>query len=159
MNRKALFILIYGLLSLITITSCSIYHRQKGSPVTKYSPQVILKWHEVKFRWMAEKNTDSLSVLLDDDVQYIHSNGWTETKSEVLNNITSGYLTYHSVDIRKATIRQYEKCFIVTGEGLFRVSLKDKPIDIELLYTEIYTVSGHEIKLVHRHACKKPETR
>jgi hypothetical protein len=105
---------------------------------------------------MAEKKLDSLSMLLDEDVIYIHSNGWMENQTEVLNNIESGYLTYHSVDIRKSSVRRYGNSYIVTGEGLFKVSLKDTPIDIELLYTEVYAADGDVVRLVHRHACKMP---
>lgn len=105
---------------------------------------------------MAKKNLDSLSALLDENVTYIHSNGWVESKEEVLNNLSSHYLTYHSVDIRTSSVRRYGNSFIVTGEGLFKVSLKDTPIDIELLYTEVYTTDGDAIRLVHRHACKMP---
>lgn len=149
---------ILALVGLIVIFhSCGVHTSIKNLEDNKETQNKILKIHLDKFRWMAEKNMDSLSLLLDENVQYIHSNGWIESKAEVLNNIESDYLTYHKVDVLQATVRQFNSLFIVTGQGLFNVSLNSKPIQIPLLYTEVYSVGPDKISLVQRHACKKPD--
>ncbi len=114
----------------------------------------VLSLHQKKFEWMSSKQLDSLSLLLDKDVLYIHSNGWIETKEEVLGNIESGKLSYRKVTVDKADAREYDKTVIVQGSGLFEVALEGKPLDIKLNYTEVYVNVDGEWKLVSRHACK-----
>ncbi len=110
--------------------------------------------HLDKFRWMQEEKLDSLTLLLDDAVQYIHSNAWIETKEEVLKNIQTKHLVYHEVKVSNHNVRQFQNTFVVTGQGLYKVSLKDKFIEIPLLYTETYVLKNDSVSLVHRHACR-----
>lgn len=113
------------------------------------------KIHLKKFDWMINMDTTRLSDLLDDQVHYIHSNGWKETKKEILNNIISGKLKYHQVEVNEYEVRSFGHAYIVTGKAKFNVSLEDKPIDIALYYTEMYIVDeGGKPKLVSRHACR-----
>lgn len=114
----------------------------------------VLTLHEKKFDWMSNKQLDSLSALLDKEVLYIHSNGWIESKEEVLGNLESGKLSYRKVTVDKADAREYDKTVIVQGSGLFEVALEGKPIDIKLNYTEVYVNVEGSWKLVSRHACK-----
>jgi hypothetical protein len=116
--------------------------------------QDVLALHQKKFEWMSSKQLDSLSKLLDQDVLYIHSNGWIETKEDVLGNLESGKLSYRKVTVDKADARAYENTVIVQGSGLFEVALEGKPLDIKLNYTEVYVNVGGAWKLVSRHACK-----
>lgn len=114
----------------------------------------IIQLHTTKFRWFAEKKLDSIATILHKDVNYIHSNGWVETKSEVLDNIQSGKLTYHSVEVLKADVTISDQTAVLLGTGIFSVSLSGKPILIKLLYSEVYTDIDKRPILIHRHACK-----
>lgn len=124
-----------------------ICHAQTGK-------EDVLALHEKKFEWMSSKQLDSLSTLLDKDVLYIHSNGWIETKAEVLGNLESGKLSYRKVTVDKADAREYENTVIVQGSALFEVALEGKPLDIKLNYTEVYVKIDGKWKLVSRHACR-----
>lgn len=114
----------------------------------------VLKLHQDKFRWMAGVQLDSLGALLDDGVRYIHSNGWIESKQEVLENLRSKKLSYNSVTIEEAQARAYGKTVTVVGKGKFSVAMDGKPIELSLLYTEVYVRHRKHWKLVSRHACK-----
>lgn len=113
------------------------------------------KIHLKKFDWMINLDTTRLSDLLDDQVCYIHSNGWKETKKEILDNIITGKLKYHQVEVIEYEVRSFGHAYIVTGKAQFNVSLEDKPIDIALYYSEIYIANDNgKLKLVSRHACR-----
>jgi hypothetical protein len=116
----------------------------------------INQLHLSKFRWLENQQKDSLAMLLHDEVKYIHSNGWIENKEEVLQNISTEKLKYHKVNVLESEVIQYSPCSaVVTGKGLFQVSLEGRKIEIKLLYSEHYIVDEEgKIKLVHRHACK-----
>lgn len=114
----------------------------------------VLALHKKKFEWMSSKQLDSLSALLDKDVLYIHSNGWIETKEEILGNLESEKLSYRKVTVDKADARDYDKTVIVQGSALFEVALEGKPLEIKLNYTEVYVNVDGKWKLASRHACK-----
>ncbi|GCD78379.1 hypothetical protein JCM31826_18610 [Thermaurantimonas aggregans] len=106
--------------------------------------------HTVKFRWMIERNLDSLSLLLHPKLQYIHSNGWIESRDEVLDNIRSGKLIYRQVDIKSTSVHQRGKNAIVKGEGTFHVTLDGKDLSIPLSYEENYLKSRKGWQLIYR---------
>jgi hypothetical protein len=110
--------------------------------------------HEKKFDWLIHNNADSLTILLDDKVQYIHSNGWVETKQEILEDLKSGKLNYQSVTVKDAKVRIYENTGVVNGTGAFKVLLDGKTIELNLLYTEVYVRQKKQWRLVSRHACR-----
>ncbi len=112
----------------------------------------VLKLHENKFRWMVNKQFDSLNAILDERVQYVHSNGWTENKREIIEDLKNGKLIMTSVKVNEATARVYKGFVIVNGKGIFNVVLDGTPIDIPLLYTEVYAKRQNGWLLVSRHA-------
>ncbi|MFZ1455021.1 MAG: nuclear transport factor 2 family protein [Saprospiraceae bacterium] len=101
-----------------------------------------------------DKNTDSLTTLLHDDVHYIHSNGWKESKAEVIVNILSGKLSYNDVKVHESQVRIVDNTALVTGKGTFYVSLEGKTSEFNLFYTEVYVMTESGIRLISRHACK-----
>lgn len=114
----------------------------------------IVKLHQKKFDWMIQKKYDSLSNVLDERLVYIHSNGWAETKQEVLADIKSGKLNYTNVKLTESSARIFQKAAIVNGKGTFSVVMDGKPLDIQLYYTEVYVKKKSGWKLVSRHANK-----
>ena len=114
----------------------------------------VLLLHELKFKWLSQVDTLALANLLADDVVYVHSNGWRESKQEVIQNIVSGKLTYTDVTVSSADVRQYGDSFIVNGIGVFKVALDGNPLTINLDYTEIYIKQDGKYILVSRHACR-----
>lgn len=110
--------------------------------------------HLKKFKWLTDKQIDSLTTLLHDDVFYIHSNGWQEYKSEVIENIKSGKLNYSDVKVHESHVRIMDKTAVVTGKGTFYVTMDGKPYEFNLFYTEVYVIFGTRIQLISRHACK-----
>lgn len=109
-----------------------------------------------KFVWLIEKQRDSLDLLLDDRLMYIHSNGWTQSKVEVFDDMQSGKLVYKQVDIDVTQVRLYGNTAIVTGTGRFQGSREDKEFDLPLSYTEVYVKQGKRWLLVSRHSNRLP---
>jgi hypothetical protein len=114
----------------------------------------VIELHLVKFDWMKTGQISKLENLLHADVLYIHSNGWTEQKNEVLQNIESGKLKYSSVKVEESRARQFAETVIVTGKGLFNVELDGNPLEILLLYTEVYQILDGRWQLLSRHALR-----
>ena len=136
---------------LITVTVTAQKTKEESA-----TEKFVLKLHENKFRWMVNKQLDSLNAILDERVQYVHSNGWTENKKEIIEDIKSGKLTMTSVKVTEASARVYKGFVIVNGKGIFKVVMNGTPIDISLLYTEVYAKRQNGWLLVSRHANRLP---
>lgn len=142
--------LILSLLSILVITTVTAQKSKEESATEKF----VLKLHETKFRWMVQQKLDSLNSILDDRIQYVHSNGWVQTKKEISDDLRSGKLTMKKVTVTEATARVYKGFVIVNGKGIFNVLMEGKPVDINLLYTEVYAKRANGWLLVSRHANK-----
>ena len=127
---------------------------QKNKENNKTSEIAILELHQKKFDWMVNKQYDSLQMVLENQLVYIHSNGWIETKAEVIADLKSGKLNYIKVNVTEAKARIYKNTAIINGKGVFNVMLEGKPVEINLLYTEVYINKKDKWQLASRHANK-----
>jgi 4-carboxymuconolactone decarboxylase len=66
--------------------------------------QEILSLSREKWRWMSERNADSLAALFDDEAVFVHMGG-TMTRSQELDVIRSGAIQYKRADIQEASVR------------------------------------------------------
>ena len=114
----------------------------------------LLKLHQQKFTWLIEKKYDSLDVILNNRLLYVHSNGWTETKTAIFADMKSGKLNYAHIKIEEAKARIFEYSGIVNGHGIFSVIMDGKPAEFALNYTEVYIKEKGKWTLVSRHANK-----
>ncbi len=131
----------------------SIAHAQKTKEESA-TEKFVLKLHETKFRWMVQKKLDSLNNILDERIQYVHSNGWVQNKKEVTEDLHSGKLIMNSVQVTEATARVYKGFVIVNGKGNFNVVVNGVAVELQLLYTEVYAKRQNGWLLVSRHATK-----
>jgi Domain of unknown function (DUF4440) len=92
--------------------------------------------------------------VLDDQAQYVHSNGWIQTKQEVLDDVISGKLNYQEVIVSEANVRLYPGMAILIGKGKFSGIVNKNLFTMELLYTEVYVKRGMKWLLASRHANK-----
>lgn len=118
--------------------------------------QVVLDLSRKKFDWLITKQYDSLSALMDERMLYIHSNGWTQSSKEVIEDLRSGKLNYQKVTLKETRVRLYGQAAIVTGLGTFEGITEGKPFGMDLRYTEVYTRSGSRWRLASRHANRMP---
>jgi len=148
---KQLYMKQFLLIFFLFFSSVVLAQKTKEESVTE---KFVLKLHEAKFRWMVKGELDSLNSILDERLQYVHSNGWIENKKEVIADLKSGKLQMNKVVVEEASARVYKGFVIVNGRGTFNVVMEGKPIDIHLLYTEVYARRQNGWLLVSRHANK-----
>jgi len=116
----------------------------------------IIALHLKKFDFMISKQFDSLALLLDADLKYIHSNGWVESKEDLLANLKSDKLVYKEVTVSETKVNLTHHVAIVSGKGLFSVILENQKLEIPLMYSEIYVKKKGKWLLLHRHSNKLP---
>jgi hypothetical protein len=118
--------------------------------------QAVLDLSKKKFEWLIHGRADSLREVLDERMMFIHSSGWSQSKQEVMEDMTSGSLVYKKVDIKEAGVRLYDKTAVVVGSGRFSGEREGNPFDIDLRYTEVYVLKDKKWHLVSRHANRLP---
>lgn len=118
--------------------------------------QTLLLLSKKKFEWLVKKEIDSLNLVLDERVRYVHSNGWTQNKKEIIEDIHTGKLNYLSIEVKSNAVRLYQNTAIVNGRGSFQVSMDGKPLTIELSYTEVYVKENKKWLLASRHSNRMP---
>jgi hypothetical protein len=125
-----------------------------GNAQNDKQSQALIDLHKKKFSWLINKTYDSLELLLDEKLLYIHSNGLTETKADLFSNLKNEVISYTRSEVMEAQARIYGNAAVITGKGAFAGKARGTPFELNLLYTEVYVKSGNRWKLVSRHACK-----
>jgi hypothetical protein len=137
------------LIVLILVWACIVSHAQT-------SEQAVLDLSKKKFGWLIRMRYDSLEAMLDDRLMFVHSNGWTETKQELIQDMKSGKLRYTNIQVSESSVRVYPATAIVTGKGKFNVILDGNPLEINLFYTEVYILKNDQWLLASRHSNRLP---
>jgi hypothetical protein len=119
--------------------------------------RLIMDLSRKKFDWMINRRLDSLDGILDDRLKFIHSNGWIQTKQEVIADLKSEKLVYQHIELREMEVRVFEKTAIVTGKGKFSGAVNAVPFSSDLLFTEVYVLNNEGWRLVSRHSNKQPQ--
>ena len=139
-----------NLLVLFLLISLPFFSQTKKDKIAHH----IIALHQKKFDFMISKQFDSLSLILDADLKYIHSNGWVESKEDLLANLKSDKLVYKQVLVSETKVTLTNHVAIVSGKGLFSVILENQTLEIPLMYSEIYVKKKGKWLLLHRHANK-----
>ena len=58
---------------------------------------------------LLQKDENVLRSVLHKDLSYGHSNGWIQSKSDILNDFTSGKLTYNKIENNSSAIVNISK--------------------------------------------------
>ena len=141
-----------NLLVLFLLLSLPFFSQTKKDKIAHH----IIALHQKKFDFMISKQFDSLSLILDADLKYIHSNGWVESKEDLLANLKSDKLVYEKVTVSETKVTLTNRVAIVSGKGLFSVILENQTLEIPLMYSEIYVKLKGKWLLLHRHSNKLP---
>ena len=92
-------------------------------------------------RFEAQVNADAraLDRLLDDGLEYTHSNGDLDTKKSFIDSLTSGTRDYISSVATIETVRIFGDVGVIRGKARVTVGGKDRPPqDLHIGYTDIW---------------------
>ena len=92
-------------------------------------------------RFEAQVNADAakLGKLLDDGLEYTHSNGDLDTKQSFIDSLTSGTRDYISSVATIETVRIFGDVGVIRGKARVTVGGKDRqPQDLHIGYTDIW---------------------
>ena len=110
MNRYARL----QLLALLVLPLSTAAFASPDKAQTKDEKEVV-ELSRQKWLWMAERNTQALDKMIDQQAIFVHM-GATMTKSEELGVIESGRIQYKQTDIQEVSVRIIGETAIVLSK-------------------------------------------
>lgn len=103
---------------------------------------------------LIDQNQDQLNALLHPNLTYGHSNGWIESKEELIQNNKSKYLVYEKISMDSLRIKTYNDVSIVRYDSTIDVNLNGKSINLKLHVCQTWVQSEGSWTLLARQSTK-----
>lgn len=101
------------------------------------SEQEVINLSKEKWRWMSERNVDSLDALFHKDAVFVHM-GATMSKDEELEVIRSGRIHYKDVDIQEVSVRLIGTTAILLNKIRLVAVVGGNEVTNPFVVTEVY---------------------
>lgn len=117
----------------------------------------ILSIHTDIFnRALKEEDYAALEGLYADDYMLVRPDGSVLNKQEVLQDLRSGGLRFHSIELSQAVVRMYGSTAILTAESQAVSSRHEIESRSHFRLIAVYAQPGPSIKLVHFQSTSLP---
>lgn len=108
--------------------------------------QEIIHLSKEKWRWMSEKNADSLSALFHEKSVFVHMGGsWG--KNQELNVIKSGGIHYKKADIHEVSVNIIDNTAILLNRITLLAVVGGNEVTNPFMVTEVYIKENDKWKL------------
>ena|ERR1044072_635302 len=91
---------------------------------------------------LVNKNTASINQQTDKALSYGHSNGWVETKADVIKDLETGYLVYHSYKEDSLNITMDESMANVRFVADIKATMNGNDTNVHLKVLEVWVKKG-----------------
>jgi Domain of unknown function (DUF4440) len=103
---------------------------------------------------LVNRNTVSINQQADKALSYGHSNGWVETKTEMMKNLETGFIIYHGYREDSLTISINDKMANVRFIADIDATLKGTKATYHLKVLEVWVKKSKRWVLFARQAVK-----
>jgi hypothetical protein len=103
---------------------------------------------------LVNKNTASINQQTDKALSYGHSNGWVETKTDVIKDLETGYIVYHSYKEDSLKITINESVANARFVADVRATLNGNDTNVHLKVLEVWVKKGKRWILFARQGVK-----
>jgi hypothetical protein len=109
-------------------------------------------------RFQANVDADAkvLGQLLDDDLEYVHSNGEVDTKQQFIASLTSGARDYVATTFEIQAARILGDVAILRGTAKVKVVDHGNTLDIELGYTDVWVWKSNRWQMTAWRSARMP---
>ena len=131
---------------LLLVCSAAAAAQNPAAPKGTNAEQAILDLSKTKWRWMSERNVDSLAALFDDQAVFVHMGGsWG--KDQEINIIRSGGIWYKHAEIFEASVRFIGTTAIVLNRIRLDAEVGGNEVTNPFMVTEVYVQENGTWKL------------
>ena len=115
--------------------------------------QVTMSMQELRAA-LLNKDSVQMERLLSYDVTYGHSNGWNQSKSELIRSVMSGEQEYQKMEPKVMDIRIHGTTAVVNFESLVALKLRGEPMELSLDILLVWVKMNNQWKLIARQSAK-----
>ncbi len=105
-------------------------------------------------RALLEKDSTSLNRLLDGNMTYGHSNGWIQTKSDVVSDLFNGKITYKQITVTEKDIKVSGRYAVVRMKADVDVTVSTTPVHVRLNILQVWRWKHRHYVLIARQSVK-----
>ena len=106
----------------------------------------ITNLSRMKWRWMSERNVDSLATLFHDEAVFVHM-GATMSRQQELDVIRSGSIQYKNTEIQESSVRFIGNTAILLNRIRLTAVVGGNEVVNPFVVTEVYVQQGGTWKL------------
>lgn len=99
-------------------------------------------------------DTVSLKILLDDDITYGHSNGWLESKHDVIADLYNGKLVYRQIKASEQKTERNGIVAVVRMKADVDVAVNGTPVQLKLSILQVWKIQHRHWQLIARQSVK-----
>ena len=103
---------------------------------------------------LIEKDTATLKQLLHKNLTYGHSNGWVETKDDVVKDLTSGKLVYYTIKSDSITWKADANWASMRSKTKVEVSVNNNRTELNLHVLHVWLKTNKGWQLIARQSTK-----
>jgi Domain of unknown function (DUF4440) len=103
---------------------------------------------------MVNKNTVSINQQTEKVLSYGHSNGWVETKMEMIKNLETGYISYQGFKEDSITVAMNGNMANVRFIADITATMKEAKVTYHLKVLEVWVKKGKRWVLFARQAVR-----
>jgi len=130
---------ILGLLVVVTLSYVSF--AQNSS-----TDEEVIKLSKDKWRWMADKNVDTLNILFDEKAVFVHMGGsWG--KEQELGIIKSGGIWYKNAEVHEVSVNIIDNTAILLNRITLLAVVGGNEVTNPFMVTEVYVKENNNWKL------------
>ena len=100
------------------------------------------------------KDTNVLKQLLHKDLSYGHSNGWVETKADVIKDLVNGKLAYNKINTKNTTWTVTNTVATMRNSSDINFELDGKPGELHLHVFQVWLKTNKGWQLLARQSTK-----
>ena len=105
-------------------------------------------------RALLAKDSVRLRGLLGDEITYGHSNGWIQTKKDVIDDLFNGKITYKQISAADKEIKVNRKVAVVRMNADVDVTVNGTPVHVKLKILQVWQKRHFSWHLVARQSVK-----
>ncbi len=109
--------------------------------------QEIIDLSREKWRWMSEKNVDTLGALFHDQARFVHMSG-TWGKCAEIEIIRSGSIHYKQAEVHDVVVEVFDDTAILWNRITLLAVVRGNEVSNEFTVTEVYRREANDWRLL-----------
>ena len=130
----------------VTFIALFLAHSPQAAAQSTTAEQEILSLSKTKWRWMSERNVDSLAALFHEEAVFVHMGG-TMSRNQELDVIRGGGIHYKHAEIQEASVRFIGTTAILLNRIRLDAVVGGNEVSNPFVVTEVYVQQNGTWKL------------